>query len=720
MDEFFGKGKEKIRGVEWDWENFNSTEGFPVSDKLLDWVIGQDKALEECYLCLEEWIKKVKKLQEEEWWKDWESPDNPKPLAKKRMAPGPFLLLVGDPGTGKSLIGRALAEKLTELYKEHGIKLYDVMCWRNKLIPSEPKISLHPTPKAREILRIEKLKEFKRNLVKKSFFKILQAILIMAGVILLTVGFYFFFTMISDWINNVILDIWGMEIPIQEYYNYNFLDYFLKNAGAIIPYTFLPGGSCLFFGVFIGWLQKLLGNSNLKGIGGAEASETPKIIVDNSDGNAKFVDATGHGSAQLFGSIAWDPYQTGGLGTPEHQRVTAGDVHRANLGILFIDEIKNLRPDEAITLLTALEDGQLPITIRSMWHGADTSAMAVSTEPVPCVFFLVGAGNFDSLPQIHPALMDRIAGYGKVVMMNNDMPNTVENRRKYLQFIAQEIKRFNLLPFSREACIEVINEARRRSNKRDALTTKFRPLISIIKTASVLASLEGKNIVERKHVLEAIEEHCKSIQRQILEHNIKEEEKFLEIKPHGKAKGIVYGLAVSTDSSSGEEVGCVLRVKAQLVKATGKKKAGFKITGIPKDPKYIKDSAEKVRAVILKKFKVDIDEEYTTHLDFSQEYSVDGPSAGVTMAIAIASLLLDKPVRQDTAITGEINISPDGEIEITAVGGVYEKIKAAERWGFKQVIIPEKNYLYSIDPKDFKIKVLYGKTLDDYLKIMLS
>ncbi len=62
--------------------------------------------------------------------------------------------------------------------------------------------------------------------------------------------------------------------------------------------------------------------------------------------------------------------------------------------------------------------------------------MAVSTEPAPAITFLVGAGNFDSIGQIHPALMDRIYGYGKVVRMNNDMPNTVENRRKYVQFIA--------------------------------------------------------------------------------------------------------------------------------------------------------------------------------------------------------------------------------------------------------------------------------------------
>lgn len=720
MDDYFGKGKEKIRGKEWDWENFESTKDFPISDKLLDWVIGQDQAMKECYLCLDEWIHKLKTLQKEEWWKEWEKPENVKPAVKKKLSPGPYLFLLGEPGTGKSLIGRALAEKLTELYQKEGIKLYDVLCWQNKIIPGEPKISIHQSPKGREVLRSENLKEFKKRRSKKILFKILQGLLIGTGILLIGIGLYFFGVMMYNWIVNSPINVYGEMIPVQLLYNYDFVRYFTSQAISIIPYTILPGGSCLFFGVFIGYINNFFGNANLKGIGGAQTSEVPKLIVDNSDGKAKFIDATGHGSSQLFGSIAWDPYQTGGLGTPEHQRVTAGDVHRANLGILYIDEIKNLRPEEAITLLTVLEDGQLPIALRSQFHGGDTAAMAVSTEPVPCVVFLVGAGNFDSIPQIHPALMDRIVGYGKVVRMNNDMPNTIENRRKYVQFIAQEVSRFNLLPFTREACIEVIEEARRKSDKRDALTTKFRPLISILKTASVLAMNEGKDLVEARHVKEAIEEHCKTIQKQLLENYIKEEEKFLEISPKGKKIGVVYGLAVTSDPYSNEEIGSVMRLKAQMVKKKKNHQGYFKVTGIPKDAQYMSGSIEKVRSVIIKKYGTDIAQDYFTHLDYSQEYKVDGPSAGVTMAIALVSILENKPVRQDTAVTGEINVSSDNEIEVTAVGGVYEKIKAAERWGFKQVIIPEKNYLHSIDPKDFKIKIIPAKTLDDYLKIMLS
>ncbi|MDH5746967.1 MAG: AAA family ATPase, partial [Candidatus Bathyarchaeota archaeon] len=416
------------------------------------------------------------------------------------------------------------------------------------------------------------------------------------------------------------------------------------------------------------------------------------------------------------------PYQTGGLGTPEHQRVTAGDVHRASFGILYIDEIKNLSPEEAVTLLTVLEDGQLPITLRGRWQAGGTAAMAVSTEPVPAITFLVVAGNFDSINQIHPALMDRIYGYGKVVRMNNDMPNTAENKRKYVQFIAQEAKRFNLIPFSRETCEEIVEEGRRRSNKKDALTTKFRPLISIIKTAATLAMNEDCKVVERRHVREAIENHCKTIQRQILEHEMNERGKLLEIKPEGVKLGQIHGLAVVKDPYSGEMTGSVLGVRANMVKTSELPrsyplKGYYKVTGVAKsNQSFISDSIAKVRSVILQKYGIDIAQDYLTHIDFAQSYGVDGPSAGATMVILLCSLIEGKPIRQDVAVTGEINLGVGDSIQITAVGGVYEKIKAAEAWGFKKVVIPKKNYEHSIEVNDYKMEVVQAATLDDYLK----
>ena len=347
--------------------------------------------------------------------------------------------------------------------------------------------------------------------------------------------------------------------------------------------------------------------------------------------------------------------------------------------------------------------------------------MAVSTEHVPAITFLVGAGNFDSIGKIHPALMDRIYGYGKVVKMNNDMPSTVRNRRKYLQFIAQEVKRFNLIPFSREACEEVVEEGRRRSNKKDALTTRFRPLISIIKTAATLAINENCKVVGRRHVREAIENHCKTIQRQILEHELNERGKLLEIKPEGAQLGQIHGVAIVKDSYSGEKTGSVLCVKAQMAKTselprTYSIQGYYEVTGIAKGQNFISDSIAKVRSVILQKYGVDIAQDYLTHIDFAQSYGVDGPSAGVTMALLLCSLIEGKLIRQDVAVTGEINLGVGNSHQITAVGGVHEKIKAAEAWGFRKVVIPKKNYEHSIDVKDYRIQVFPAATLDDYLK----
>ncbi len=638
------------------------------------------------------------------------------------IPPGPYLLLLGDPGTGKSLIGRALAEILTKLYKENKIQLQDVVCWPNNVIPSEPKISCHPAGKGKKIVLKEKLKRAKKMYLQKIGIKLLIYFLIAVAFVFIGAGFYYLWQEKLKWDANAP----GPFGPVQDVYNGNFQKFMIDAFISIGSTTFLPAGMMLLFLVLIVVLGRFGFLGGAKGIGGAKSlGDVPKLIVDNSRKVAPFVDATGHRSAQLFGSIAWDPLQTGGLGTPEHQRVTAGDVHRAHLGILYIDEIKNLGPEDAITLLTVLEDGQLPITMRSKWHDVGTAAMAVATEPVPCMCFLVGAGNFDSINQIHPALMDRFYGYGKVVRMNNDMPNTVENRRKYVQFIAQEVKRFHLIPFSREACEEIIDEGRRRSGKKDALTTRFRPLVSIIKTAATLAMLEGEKIVKRKHVKEAIEKHCKTIQKQILEHQMRERGRFLEIRPYGKKVGQIYGLGVVMDPYSGEMTGNVLIVKGFIEKRNRRNKSlkgYYKVTGIAKHgkEKFIADSIDKVRSVILRKYGVDIAQEYFTHIDFAQAYGVDGPSAGVTMTILLCSLLEGKPIRQDVAVTGEINIGVDDSIQVTAVGGVHEKILAAQMWGFKKVVIPAKNYMYSIDPKDYEIEVVPAETLEDYLKECLA
>jgi predicted ATP-dependent protease len=67
-------------------------------------------------------------------------------------------------------------------------------------------------------------------------------------------------------------------------------------------------------------------------------------------------------------------------------------------------------------------------------------------------------------------------------------------------------------------------------------------------------------------------------------------------------------------------------------------------------------------------------------------------------------------------VTGEINLSVGDSIQVTAVGGLYGKIKAAESWGFTKVVIPQKNFENSIEIRDYKIKVVPAATLEDYLR----
>jgi ATP-dependent Lon protease len=97
----------------------------------------------------------------------------------------------------------------------------------------------------------------------------------------------------------------------------------------------------------------------------------------------------------------------------------------------------------------------------------------------------------------------------------------------------------------------------------------------------------------------------------------------------------------------------------------------------------------------------------------------DGPSAGVTMATALVSLLTDRPVRPYTAMTGEITLSGN----VLPVGGIKEKVLAAKRAGVRDVILPAENQMNleeDITPEQLEgVKVHYVNTIDQALEIAL-
>src|SRR3989339_1890702 len=168
---------------------------------------------------------------------------------------------------------------------------------------------------------------------------------------------------------------------------------------------------------------------------------------------------------------------SGGLGTPAHERVVAGMIHKSNLGVLFIDEIATLQPHTQQELLSALQEKKFSVTGQS-----ERSAGAmVRTEPVPCDFVLVAAGNYDSMKSMHPALRSRIRGYGYEVYMEDTMPDTEENRANIVQFIAQEVVKDGKIPhFDKSGVDSIINEARRMANRKGHLTLRLRELGGLI------------------------------------------------------------------------------------------------------------------------------------------------------------------------------------------------------------------------------------------------
>jgi len=101
----------------------------------------------------------------------------------------------------------------------------------------------------------------------------------------------------------------------------------------------------------------------------------------------------------------------------------------------------------------------------------------VRTEPVPCQFILVAAGNVETVQHMHPALRSRIRGYGYEVFMNETMMDTAENRNKIAIFIAQEVTKDKKIPhFTKEAIEYIMEEGRRRANRKGHLSLMLRDL----------------------------------------------------------------------------------------------------------------------------------------------------------------------------------------------------------------------------------------------------
>jgi len=601
--------------------SFKTTKDIKVSDKIITQVIGQEEAVN---------------------------------VIRKAAGQRRHVLLIGEPGTGKSMLGMALAELLP---KE---KLVDVVSFQNLNDENQPLIRVMPAGKGRDIIMKSRVES--TNLFKN------QNVIIFILVII---------SMFAPW--------W---VRAQYKSDIMFAAFFL--------------GGMLFLASFIIFMN--IGKKMNPKV------SVPKVIVDNfNKKQAPFLDATGAHAGALLGDVLHDPFQSGGLGTPAHERVVAGMIHKANMGVLFVDEIATLHPATQQELLTSLQEGKYAITGQS-----ERSAGAmVRTEAVPCNFILVAAGNLETVKKMHPALRSRIRGYGYEVYMKKTMKDTPENRNKIAVFTAQEIVKDKKIPhFSKEAVDAIIEEARKMANRKGHLTLRLRELGGLIRAAGDIAKEQNAEFVMKKHINNA-KKIARTLEQQIADKYIEEKKEYEVIVTKGNKIGRVNGLAVIGGSEAYS--GIILPIESQVT--PGGKETEIIATG--QLGKIAKESIKNVSAIIKKYFGEDIKETYDLYVQFMQTYEgVEGDSASIAVATSIISAFKDIPVKQNFAMTGSLSVRGD----VLPVGGVSSKVEAAIEAGIKNVIVPKANLKDIIidSEKISKIKIIPVETISDVLKEVLN
>ena len=603
--------------------DIESTEDIAVPKMLVDQVIGQKQGVE---------------------------------IVRKAAEQKRHVMLIGDPGTGKSMLAKSMSELLP---KE---ELQDVLVYHNQEDNNEPRVRVVPSGKGKEIVQVQKAQAMIEK-EKKAKSQML--------IVFTVVGFGILWFITT-----------GFSNPM------------------IIFYSLIAAA-------FIFMAMRYTNQRN-------DTANVPKgLVLHKYDAEAAFVDATGAHAGALLGDVRHDPFQSGGLETPAHDRVEAGAIHKAHRGVLYIDEINLLRMESQQALLTAIQEGEFSISGQS-----ERSAGAMTkTEPVPCDFVLVTAGNLDAIQGMNPALRSRIRGYGYEVYMTSTIPDSQDNREKLVRFIAQEVAKDEKIGhFSKGAIGEVIHEAQRRAGRQNHLSLRLRELGGLVRVAGDVSRELGEDTVTAEHVMTA-KTIAKPLEQQIADRYVERRKDYKTYSIKGSEIGMVNGLAVmGANSGMAEMAGILMPIVAEVTPAQYKNHGRVIATGKLGD--IAKEAVENVSALIKKYTGEDISK-YDIHVQFVGAYEgVEGDSASVSIATAVISALENAEIDQTVALTGSLSVRG----QVLPVGGVTAKIEAAAESGVTKVLIPSMNAQDVLLDSKYKdiIEVIPVSTLKEVLDNILT